>query len=544
MLAGSRRQPVSCMGGRRRRGFVRCKRPMTTRHFESGRWLGGTVLVIVLLSTFALPEASATAGDAAPPRGDAALEGLHTIGPPLTALPTKLADPRWLVAWLQKPSRLRRHPLMRSFRLSAAEAQAVAEYLYAGNAPPRRSVRWQGGDPNTGEALFVSRGCRGCHAIELAEQSFSPRIPNLAGIGIKVRGDWLFEWLKSPRSYDPDTAMPQLGLSDDEARHLVAFLLSHREGADVFAATPRFRRRGAADLAREAIRRFDCAKCHLLRGARAVSPATGWAVAPRACANCHAPSSWSAAAREAQAPGGNSPEATALRDGRRLVAYYNCGGCHSLEGSSGAVAQHLERKTFAPPTLDGEGARVQTSWLIDYLRKPTNLRLWMQMRMPDYGLSYAEAAALARYFAALSQLPPLDEPHDGVPPAIAERGARRFAHFKCVQCHPAGADVPLPRGIDVEDLSTNLMLVKTRLRPSWIRDFLARPKAVVGTETRMPAVFYTADGIPKIDHPDEDIGAITAYLLQMTEPPSAVSEESQPRGVADQQPIDWTTHAY
>ena len=233
-----------------------------------------------------------------------------------------------------------------------------------------------------------------------------------------------------------------------------------------------------------------------------------------------------------------------LRDGRRLVAYYNCGGCHRIESSGGAIAQHLERKTFAPPTLDGEGARVQTSWVIDYLQKPTRMRPWMQIHMPDFGLSLGEATALARYFAALAHVPPADEPHDSATPAVTERGQRRFVHFKCLQCHPASADAPPPQGVDLEDLSIPLTLAKTRLRPSWVRAFLAQPKSVVGTETRMPAVFYTTDGMPKVDHPDEDIGAITAYMLQMTEPPAAASETPQPNGAGDQPPIDWATQPY
>src|SRR5262249_47090951 len=39
-------------------------------------------------------------------RVDSEGDGTH-VGPPLTALRTKLADPAWLVAWLLKPSALR-----------------------------------------------------------------------------------------------------------------------------------------------------------------------------------------------------------------------------------------------------------------------------------------------------------------------------------------------------------------------------------------------------------------------------------------------------
>jgi cytochrome c2 len=503
-------------------------------------WRRGALLVITLLGALLLLVSTGVASDNPPTHPGGALDSLHILGPPLTALRAKLVDPRWLVAWLQNPSRLRRHAHMRRFRLTREQTEAVAAYLYTGMPAPEGTVPWQGGDPQVGRGLFVSRGCRGCHAIEPTEESFSPRIPHLAGIGAKVRGDWLFTWLKSPRSYDPDTTMPQLQLTDDDARHLVAFLLSHREGAEAIPTSTPLDPQPAPDVAREAIGHFDCARCHLLNGFRAVAPAMGWTVAPRGCATCHEPSS----PREAAPAMDGNPAAAALRDGRRLIAYYNCRGCHRIEGNGGAIAQHLERKTFSPPTLDGEGGRVQPSWLIGYLRQPTVLRLWMQIHMPDYGLSYGEAATLARYFAALAHVPPTDEPYNRAAPAVTARGQRRFAHFKCLQCHPASADAQPAQGIDLDDLSINLLLVKSRLRPSWVRDFLARPKAVVGPETRMPAVFYTTDGTPKVDHPDEDIAAITAYLLQMTAPPAAASEGSKSDGGGDQQPIDWTSQPY
>ena len=236
------------------------------------------------------------------------------------------------------------------------------------------------------------------------------------------------------------------------------------------------------------------------------------------------------------------PPATGLENGRLLVAYYNCRGCHRIEEAGGDIAKHLERKNFAPPNLDGEGARAQTSWLVEFLQHPKRLRPWLQLQMPDFGFSETEAVALADYFAALAHVPAGDEPVGVSPAAAVTAGQRRFAHFKCLQCHPASRDAPLPDGVDPEDLSINLILAKGRLRPSWVRDFLARPKAVVGVDTRMPAVFYTTDGVPKVENPDADIADITAYLFEMTEstlPHSDGEPHNQPTA-----PIDWTTHPY
>ncbi len=497
----------------------------------------------VAIAVITLVVATARATHAVPPTARAvdpvAEESFHAVGPPLTKLGAKLADPNWLVAWLLHPSRLRPHKLMRRLRIQVDEAQALAGYLYTqGPRPGNRAAAWQGGDPRTGEKLFVSRGCRGCHSIGSTERSLVTQAPDLAGIGVKVRPEWLFDWLKSPRSYDPNTAMPQLPLSDDDIRQLVAFLMSHREGEALVAAAPPLQAGASAEQARATIVRFNCPRCHLVTGFQKIEPTTRWAVVPEGCANCHQSS-------EATAPAGMTPisdnaAALILKNGRMLVGFYNCRGCHRIEGGGGVIAEHLERKTFAPPTLDGEGARVQMSWLIDFLQRPTNLRPWLQMRMPSYGLSSAEATALARYFAVLARAPAADEPHTAVTDQAAAVGRRRLAHFKCVQCHSAG-DETEPCTVDPEDLSIDLMLAKTRLRPSWVRDFLARPKAIVGTETRMPTAFYSTDGIPKVEHPEEDIAAITAYLFQMTEPPHA---DRNSKAEEQQTPIDWSVYPY
>jgi mono/diheme cytochrome c family protein len=449
------------------------------------------------------------------------------------------------VAWLLKPSRLHPRSLMRDFNMRVEEAQALAAYLYTEEPPKERNVPWRGGEIDTGKALFVSRGCRACHTIGASPTTKVLRAPDLAGLGNKVRGDWLFEWLKSPREYDPDTRMPKLELSDDDIRHLVAFLLSQREGAKVVAAAPPFEPDADPEIAREALTRFDCARCHLIRGFQTVEPSRTWAVAPKSCNNCHDVASSSRRPPLGAIVEDPSGVEAALRNGRRLVAYYNCRGCHRIEGEGGEIAEHLERKTFAPPTLEGEGARVQTSWLVDFLQQPKTLRPWLKIRMPDFSLSKEEARALARYFAALAKVPAVDEKHPAVTPEMAALGAQRFDLLKCVQCHPADDQTPLPEGVELEDLSINLALAAERLRPSWIKEFLARPKAIVGMETRMPTAFYTVDGQPKVDHPQRDIRAITEYLQRMDDPRYAVpNTQAAPSKTRAPEHIDWTTYEY
>src|SRR5262249_55195961 len=73
----------------------------------------------------------------------------------------------------------------------------------------------------------------------------------------------------------------------------------------------------------------------------------------------------------------------------------------------------------APPTLIGEGERVQTDWMYAFLRDPQRIRRMTEfvyqkdkdgtedivvLRMPKFNLSEDEAKVLVNYFAAVSRL--------------------------------------------------------------------------------------------------------------------------------------------
>jgi len=462
--------------------------------------------------------------------------GLHVIGPPLTRLADKLSDKNWITAWLLDPGRLRPNPHMPRLRVAANDAHVLASYLF-GSPSKESPVQWQGGNSKTGAELFVRGGCRGCHTIGETQPPEWSTAPDLAGIGLKVRGDWLFRWLVAPRAYNPATPHPQMNLGEREIRDLVAFLMTHREGADAVAAASAATSDNEPSTPETLLRRFDCARCHRLDAFVLFERPTGWMAPPRGCAGCHTPDDTLEPAEAA-----SIDPATALAEGRRLITYYNCRGCHQIEGQGGVIANFLERKSFAPPSLDGEGARVRTAWLIEYLQKPRILRPWLEIHMPNFDLTAAQARMLAAYFAAVSGVPAADASHDPVADDLIARGQRRLLHYKCLQCHPTADGKPERQDLDTEDLSIDLGLAATRLRPAWLREFLAHPKHIAGNTTRMPAVFYDSDSNPKVDDPQREIESITAYLENMSRMP--LPAEGPPGAAAETPAIDWTTEKY
>jgi cytochrome c1 len=91
------------------------------------------------------------------------------------------------------------------------------------------------GDPTNGRRLFVVAGCGGCHTLPgLPEASgvAGPNVtnvvlrPTLAGAYIPMSPDNLTAWLLDPATLKPGTTMPSVGLNQDEARDLTAFLYS------------------------------------------------------------------------------------------------------------------------------------------------------------------------------------------------------------------------------------------------------------------------------------------------------------------------------
>ncbi|MCH7750856.1 MAG: c-type cytochrome, partial [Planctomycetes bacterium] len=143
---------------------------------------------------------------------------------------------------------------------------------------------------------------------------------------------------------------------------------------------------------------------------------------------------------------------------------------------------------WLPPPLMAEGEKVQSDWLHGFLMDPTALRPAVVMRMPNFKMSSLEAAKLVNYFAAASGA---DFPYEYKPQQRASYLAQAEADHPdrlnqamnivvdgnyCVKCH-AVADFQ-PQG-DVTTFGPNLADVYRRLRPTYVRDWVANPKRIL-----------------------------------------------------------------
>lgn len=93
------------------------------------------------------------------------------------------------------------------------------------------------GDPQRGRVAIEHYGCGACHTIpgvRNANARVGPRLDGfeeqsfIAGMLINTPEN-LTRWIQNPQEINPGTAMPDLGVSEEEARHIAAYLYTADE---------------------------------------------------------------------------------------------------------------------------------------------------------------------------------------------------------------------------------------------------------------------------------------------------------------------------
>ncbi len=467
------------------------------------------------------------------------------IGPDLNQLNAKV-KPDWIFRWVRNPKDYNPHTRMPNFRFTDDDAAAITAFLWnLGREGTFHAVRGAagGGDAGRGKDLVGTIGCKGCHVVGddgrmRQARGFSyDMAPELTRAGSKLDPDWAFAWIKNPRSYRPSARMPNLRLTDQEARDVVAYLMTLRddrrfEQKSLFLESPALLKRGE-----KLVREYGCAGCHAIKGMEKegrVSVALSnigrkrvdeidfgdtkvshtwddWVFGKlkdsRMYATDRIPSKMPVFAFAdseiitlrtlLRGLTKDVPEEAyrrvfdknlqAIEGGRRLTQYYNCINCHQIEEIGGAIKATLDDEGFAPPFLLPEGSKVQEPWLHEFLSGPTPIRPWLKIRMPTFGLTDDEIGTITRYFLALHKrdLELRDYQTIATDAVFVSNGKKLFEDYQCLSCHTTGK---IPEGKTAADLAPNLALAKTRLKPEWILDWVAHPDSIQ-PNTRMPNFF-------------------------------------------------------
>lgn len=100
----------------------------------------------------------------------------------------------------------------------------------------RTAIAMTGGDPERAPDLIRKHGCQVCHTIpgvQGARGKVGPSLeaiasrPYLAG-NVPNTAENMIKWIADPQAIEPNTAMPDVGVTDQEARDIAAYLYTLR----------------------------------------------------------------------------------------------------------------------------------------------------------------------------------------------------------------------------------------------------------------------------------------------------------------------------
>ena len=108
---------------------------------------------------------------------------------------------------------------MRSSRICSRTRRHIA------SPSPHRRV----GDAARGQEHVESVGCLACHITgDLGRLEAGPNRTfgqPLQNVGNKTTFEWLFDWVRDPKHFSPDTYMPDMRLTDQEVADVATYLV-------------------------------------------------------------------------------------------------------------------------------------------------------------------------------------------------------------------------------------------------------------------------------------------------------------------------------
>ncbi|MBI3193366.1 MAG: cytochrome c [Ignavibacteriae bacterium] len=165
---------------------------------------------------------------------DLACFGCHTmfgrgrlVATDLT-LESSQAQRKWIEDYFKVPYSLR--PVlterMPNLFLSESEIKTIADYMEKVFIADSLEITLHEDESTItkGKILYFEKyGCQACHQINSKGGYVGPPLDK---IGTRLKAGWIFQWLKNPQTFKPESIEPDNNLTDDEATALTVFLMS------------------------------------------------------------------------------------------------------------------------------------------------------------------------------------------------------------------------------------------------------------------------------------------------------------------------------
>ena len=480
-----------------------------------------------------------------------------TDDPPLLKHIAEKTTREWIFAWIKNPQAYAATATMPNFQLSDDDARDISAFLINQSTPymaetDRKAVPVPANDDaaalQQGSSTYGESFCASCHAMQNAAGLMvgGDVGPELTRVGSKVKPDWLAEWIRNPKVYDPDTAMPHYRFEAKDIGLISGFLGSKTDPD--FLANVHLGPATAAQIGHGKILVVErgCAVCHDINGVAHQNdfapelttvgslplskivfvPGMAHTLPDYISAKVRKPRSFGNAlkmpqftlsdsqvdalvtallaqtSRARSLPGAlripaaeSSTYQPAGRAGR-LMTDLRCFSCHMINGRGGDMA----------PDLTWEGSSVERTWLVKFLKAPNTLRPALIRRMPKFNLGDEEANVLADYIMTVYQTPTFDRDEIDVSKFSApdaEHGKDLYyGKYACNSCHI------LDPNKDKGYIGPTLTQVGLRLNAAWIFHWLKNAQALrPGTQEL------------NWNMNDDDARAITAFLMQRQSAP-------------------------
>ena len=435
------------------------------------------------------------------------------VGPTLRHVASKLA-PEFLHKWIEHPASFRPATIMPRFwglennssppdlARGHAEVDAIVAYLIS-RSEPIEYPEVGAGDPEGGRTLVTQLGCTGCHTLDeyQTEDLVDPRRrgPNLDNLGSKVSAAWIVRWVTDPKHYFPETRMPDLRLTEQEALDIAAYLSSERSAEFDAAAPPPVDPEIRARLVQELLLESDT-----LEGAKR---------------------------RLAQM----DDEQRRLFLGEAMISRYGCFGCHEIPGFEDRQPIGVELSKWGDkPLMQLDFGFIEIpetlhDWLDTKLENPRIFdrgkakQPHEKLRMPRFeALEPADRRSVITAILGMTADPirPDRKVVLGARGEILERGRMLVQQYNCRGCHIVEGHGGAIRdniakqiagaGRSPEEAGSfsppNLIGEGQKVQPGWLFEFLMNPTPIrPWLGVRMPTFGFS----------DDETNAIVAYFAAL-----------------------------
>jgi cytochrome c2 len=467
-------------------------------------------------------------------RSHSLLQEMKKVGPDLKEVRMKIRK-EWIPYWLGNTHTFRPTTKMPQFRLQPDEIQAISAFIWqsglTGPALPKQTP----GNAAHGKVLLESRGCLACHSIgEGSAMIGGTFAANLSRVGEKDNYDYLVRWVHNPRErtrpYSPfehrdlgpedyakhglpyvfdldhsrspndghelvvqqPTVMPNLRLSEDDAKDVASYLITLKHDDATYAPAPFMDDPALKDKGKSLVQFYGCAGCHEISGledeGRVGTELTN----------------------EGSKPVERLDFALLTEDAKRGI---------QPDGKPSPRGEWYDLKGFAENKLTNP-AIFDTG---RYKPNPTD-----RLRMPKPNVTQEDIGAIVTMLLGSTD-PSLPADYIYKPAddrAAVQKGWWIVTKYNCMGCHQVDIGqssvlmgLPMYQGQDKISLPPVLTSEGARVNPEWLRRFLADPSLGAENNNRNGVRSYLQVRMPTFSFSDDEIRSLIAFFEAISHQP-------------------------